>query len=241
MSVFGYHHLCFSETSQLTRHSYLQGTWTSGFVSCREEHREKWPARREFPHLVEYPKSNSIYFILFSLAPTISYQAWMRPPLLHWLLISTLLRTLLKSRQHGSQRPRHGKCGMGAIGTSFQVSRVCGGGLVIQHSCFNAFSRVDVRVDVKIPGGVQAYVIDMRGERCASIRPQILSFLPPPYDDPAMRPLLKYGKKPTCLLCSDQSSTPTILPISLKPTANLTPSRARKGNCGFCRQQSRCS
>ena len=32
-------------------------------------------------------------------------------------------------------------------------------------SCFNAFSRVDVRVDVKIPGGVQAYVVDLRGER----------------------------------------------------------------------------
>ncbi|KAM0789375.1 hypothetical protein ACM66B_000205 [Microbotryomycetes sp. NB124-2] len=30
---------------------------------------------------------------------------------------------------------------------------------------FNAFSRVDVRVEVKIPGGVEAYVIDMRGER----------------------------------------------------------------------------
>ncbi|KAG6857043.1 hypothetical protein H0H87_010397 [Tephrocybe sp. NHM501043] len=31
--------------------------------------------------------------------------------------------------------------------------------------CFNAFSRVDIRVDVKIPGGVSAYVIDLRGER----------------------------------------------------------------------------
>ena len=33
-------------------------------------------------------------------------------------------------------------------------------------SCYNAFSRVDVRVDVKIPGGVNAYVVDLRGERC---------------------------------------------------------------------------
>jgi len=33
------------------------------------------------------------------------------------------------------------------------------------HSCFNAFSRVDVRVEVKIPGGVESYVIDLRGER----------------------------------------------------------------------------
>ncbi|EKM76460.1 hypothetical protein AGABI1DRAFT_78549 [Agaricus bisporus var. burnettii JB137-S8] len=33
------------------------------------------------------------------------------------------------------------------------------------YCCFNAFSRVDVRVDVKIPGGVLPYVIDLRGER----------------------------------------------------------------------------
>ncbi|TFY80973.1 hypothetical protein EWM64_g3038 [Hericium alpestre] len=33
------------------------------------------------------------------------------------------------------------------------------------YCCFNAFSRVDVRVDVKIPGGVIASVIDLRGER----------------------------------------------------------------------------
>lgn len=37
------------------------------------------------------------------------------------------------------------------------------------RSCFNAFSRVDVRVDVKIPGGVNAYVIDLRGERSVII------------------------------------------------------------------------
>ncbi|KAA1478157.1 chaps-domain-containing protein [Dentipellis sp. KUC8613] len=38
----------------------------------------------------------------------------------------------------------------------------------VKNGCFcsfNAFSRVDVRVDVKIPGGVIAYVIDLRGER----------------------------------------------------------------------------
>lgn len=33
------------------------------------------------------------------------------------------------------------------------------------YCCFNAFSRVDVRVEVKIPGGVDAYVVDLRGER----------------------------------------------------------------------------
>ncbi|KAF5338092.1 hypothetical protein D9611_014216 [Ephemerocybe angulata] len=36
------------------------------------------------------------------------------------------------------------------------------------YCCFNAFSRVDMRVDVKIPGGVNAYVIDLRGERTSS-------------------------------------------------------------------------
>ncbi|TBU31423.1 chaps-domain-containing protein [Dichomitus squalens] len=43
-------------------------------------------------------------------------------------------------------------------GTTWKVKSGC-------YCCFNAFSRVDVRVDVKIPGGVQAYVVDLRGER----------------------------------------------------------------------------
>ncbi|CAG8738196.1 5526_t:CDS:2, partial [Acaulospora colombiana] len=33
------------------------------------------------------------------------------------------------------------------------------------YCCYNAFSRVDMRVDVKIPGTVHDYVIDIRGER----------------------------------------------------------------------------
>ncbi|PWN29175.1 chaps-domain-containing protein [Jaminaea rosea] len=33
------------------------------------------------------------------------------------------------------------------------------------YCCFNAFSRVDVRVEVRIPGSVDAYVLDLRGER----------------------------------------------------------------------------
>jgi|SRR5712671_40088 len=47
-------------------------------------------------------------------------------------------------------------------------------------SCFNAFSRVDVRVDVKIPGGVSTYVIDLRGERCALSPPLLPFFFPAP-------------------------------------------------------------
>ncbi|CCF50111.1 hypothetical protein NDA11_000852 [Ustilago hordei] len=33
------------------------------------------------------------------------------------------------------------------------------------YCCFNAFSRVDVRVEVRIPGSVDAYLVDLRGER----------------------------------------------------------------------------
>ncbi|CAG8619896.1 11615_t:CDS:10 [Funneliformis caledonium] len=33
------------------------------------------------------------------------------------------------------------------------------------YCCFNAFSRVDVRVEVKIPGGVESYIVDLRGEK----------------------------------------------------------------------------
>ncbi|KAI8975422.1 Chs5p-Arf1p-binding proteins-domain-containing protein [Mycotypha africana] len=33
------------------------------------------------------------------------------------------------------------------------------------YCCFNAFAKVDVRVEVKIPGGVESYYVDVRGER----------------------------------------------------------------------------
>lgn len=32
-------------------------------------------------------------------------------------------------------------------------------------SCYNAFSRLDMRVEVKIPGGVDSYCIDERGDK----------------------------------------------------------------------------
>jgi hypothetical protein len=32
-------------------------------------------------------------------------------------------------------------------------------------SCYNAFSRVDTRVVVKIPGGVECFVVDAQGTR----------------------------------------------------------------------------
>ncbi|KAF9188645.1 hypothetical protein BGZ50_001224 [Haplosporangium sp. Z 11] len=33
------------------------------------------------------------------------------------------------------------------------------------YCCYNAFSRVDVRVEVKIPGGVESYAVNVRGEK----------------------------------------------------------------------------
>ena len=33
------------------------------------------------------------------------------------------------------------------------------------RSCYNAFSHLDMRVDVKIPGGVESYCIDERGDK----------------------------------------------------------------------------
>ena len=39
------------------------------------------------------------------------------------------------------------------------------GKMLTLSSCYNAFSRLDMRVDVKIPGGVESYCIDERGDK----------------------------------------------------------------------------
>jgi hypothetical protein len=59
---------------------------------------------------------------------------------------------------------------MGATGTQFPLFRADISSKWM-HSCFNAFSRVDMRVDVKIPGGVKAYVVDLRGEQYVAMLP----------------------------------------------------------------------
>ncbi|KAJ3417087.1 hypothetical protein HDV05_006946 [Chytridiales sp. JEL 0842] len=41
------------------------------------------------------------------------------------------------------------------------------------YCCFNAFSRVDVRVEVRIPGGVESYVVDLRGDKHPITNPAI--------------------------------------------------------------------
>ncbi|KIY45052.1 chaps-domain-containing protein [Fistulina hepatica ATCC 64428] len=52
-------------------------------------------------------------------------------------------------------------------GTSWKVRNGCYWRVTpsARVTCFNAFSRVDIRVEVKMPGGVQAYMVDLRGER----------------------------------------------------------------------------
>jgi len=45
------------------------------------------------------------------------------------------------------------------------VGRHSEGSLITILSCYNAFSRLDMRVDVKIPGGVESYCIDERGDK----------------------------------------------------------------------------
>lgn len=110
--------------------------------------------------------------ISFSSAPTTTFRAWMRPHQHLLQLISTPSLTQLKTIPLGFPRLRRGRCGMGAIGERtlimLHLQKIYTQG---RSSCFNAFSRVDIRVDVKIPGGVNAYVIDLRGERCVQLFP----------------------------------------------------------------------
>jgi ChAPs (Chs5p-Arf1p-binding proteins) len=87
---------------------------------------------------------------------------------------------------------------------SFVKFPVC----VVGFSCFNAFSRVDVRVDVKIPGGVNAYFMDLRGDRCVSSSPcrPIALFFDRRLPQTDTKPLLKSGKKLTSPRSSARSS-----------------------------------
>ncbi|ELU43718.1 ChAPs family protein [Rhizoctonia solani AG-1 IA] len=87
------------------------------------------------------------------------------PDLCH--VVKTTGRAGQRDTLAGLQRAHHGSFALGPTGQSITssahpklISRVSN-----CDSCYNAFSRLDVRVDVKIPGGVQAYCIDLRGDR----------------------------------------------------------------------------
>ena len=90
-------------------------------------------------------------------------------------------------------------------------------------SCFNAFSRVDVRVDVKIPGGVNAYVIDLRGERYIVTSFPCSPILQPEFYADTKRQRIS-GKKPMYLHYSVLFCTQTTPHTGSKHIVNWTPS-----------------
>ena len=96
------------------------------------------------------------------------------------------------------------------------------------HSCFNAFSRVDVRVDVKIPGGVNAYIVDLRGERYVGFDSQQnnLSYA---ILDMKLHP--KFGKKPTCRHSFAQFCTLMIRPTGWTRTVSSIQSLRQRAKC----------
>lgn len=109
----------------------------------------------------------------------------------------------------------------------------------IIFSCFNAFSRVDIRVDVKIPGGVNAYVIDLRGERCvAELWPYHLAQR---MVLTGTKQLLKYGKKHSSRLFYAPSSTPMIQRIGWMRIASWTQSPHQRASLDSCKPWRACS
>lgn len=96
----------------------------------------------------------------------------------------------------------------------------------VSFSCFNAFSRVDVRVDVKIPGGVHAYAIDLRGER--SVLPWNVR-LDSNVSAGTTQPR-RSGRRPTSPLSFAPSYTRTTLPTGLNVTGRWTPLQPRRAS-----------
>jgi hypothetical protein len=68
---------------------------------------------------------------------------------LHWLRIYRIYDTCFLD---------NGQFNQALIGLGQVITRA-------NASCYNAFSRVDMRVEVKIPGGVKTIVIDERGTK----------------------------------------------------------------------------
>ena len=45
------------------------------------------------------------------------------------------------------------------------ILEICGFSWLTRYSCYNAFSHLDMRVEVKIPGSLESYSIDERGDK----------------------------------------------------------------------------
>jgi len=133
-----------------------------------------------------------------------------------------------KRIQRGSPTPQSGKLetvATGAFRNHFRVIFL----LTSCASCFNAFSRVDMRVDVKIPGGVSAYVIDLRGERYSTSLMRLVSVILTIYVDTKQHK--KYGKRHMSRHYCAPFYTRTILPTLWRPIASWILLRLLKENC----------
>jgi hypothetical protein len=106
-------------------------------------------------------------------------------------------------------------------------------------SCFNAFSRVDVRVDVRIPGGVHAYAVDLRGERYAVLK--IGNLLSHTYRQIDKTRRQTSGKRSMSLQFYALFYTPMTLHTGSMHTADWIPSLLQRPRIDFCKLQRRCS
>ena len=140
----------------------------------------------------------------------------------------------LRTTLLGFQNLLHGKYGTVVTGITMHLS-TSWSQLNLSSSCFNAFSRVDVRVDVKIPGGVHAYVVDLRGERwLTSYHIRNSGCIEVSWTGIRQRQI--YGKKHTSQHSFEPFSTPMTLAIILTHIANSILSLRLKTNYVSYRQ-----
>lgn len=86
-----------------------------------------------------------------------------------------------------------------------------------------------MRVDVKIPGGVDAYVIDLRGERCVKAKEVGLTI--------GMKQLRKSGRRLICLLSFERYDMRTMPHIGWQVIESWIPSLHQRRNRDFSRRQ----
>lgn len=134
-------------------------SWRAAAVKLRERYSIR---------TILYIHWSSFLFLLQVGSYTTFLELMPRRLLLLWRPTSTHSHMRSRMRRRGLLKPNSSKGYWWVDSTScnknqkIQPSQLFGFG-----SCFSAFSRVDIRVDLKIPGGVNPYVIDLCGERCA--------------------------------------------------------------------------
>lgn len=86
-----------------------------------------------------------------------------------------------------------------------------------------------MRVDVRIPGGVDAYAIDLRGEKWVTTHGGA--------DSVDTRPPRSYGRRRTCRHCYERYVTPTMLRTDWRDIASSTRSPRQRPRSASCRPQ----